>query len=41
MSVSCEYCVLSGTGNCNGLIPRLEESYLEYVCVTEYDLVRQ
>jgi len=28
MSVCCECCVLSGRGLCNGLITRLEESYL-------------
>jgi hypothetical protein len=27
MSVSCECCVLSGTGLCYGLVPRPEESY--------------
>jgi hypothetical protein len=27
MSVSCECCVLSGRGLCDGLITRLEESY--------------
>jgi hypothetical protein len=27
MSVSCECCVLSGRGLCDGLIPRPEESY--------------
>jgi hypothetical protein len=27
MSVSCECCVLSGTGLCNELVPRPEESY--------------
>jgi hypothetical protein len=27
MSVSCEYCGLSGRGLCNGPIPRPEESY--------------
>jgi hypothetical protein len=27
MSVSCECCVLSGTGLCVGLIPRSEDSY--------------
>ena len=27
MSVSCECCVLSGRGLCEGLIPRPEESY--------------
>jgi len=27
MSTSCECCVLSGGGLCNGLIPCLEESY--------------
>jgi hypothetical protein len=24
---SCEYCVLSGRGLCDGLVPRPEESY--------------
>jgi hypothetical protein len=27
MSVSCECCVLSGRGLCDGLVPRPEESY--------------
>jgi len=27
MFVCCEYCVLSGRGLCDGLIPRPEESY--------------
>ena len=27
MSVSCDYCVLSGRGLCDGLITRPEESY--------------
>jgi hypothetical protein len=27
MSVSCECCMLSGTGLCDGLITRPEESY--------------
>ena len=27
MSVSCEWCVLSGRGLCDGLIPLPEESY--------------
>ena len=30
MSVSCECCVLSGTGLCSGPINRPEESYQEY-----------
>jgi hypothetical protein len=35
MSVSCECCVLSGRGLCDGLIPRPEESYRVCVCVIE------
>jgi hypothetical protein len=27
MSVSCECCVLSGRGLCDGLVPRPEDSY--------------
>jgi hypothetical protein len=27
MSVSCQYCVLSGRGLCDELVPRPEESY--------------
>jgi hypothetical protein len=27
MSVSCEWCVLSGIGLCDGLVTRPEESY--------------
>jgi hypothetical protein len=34
MSVSCECCVLSGRGLCDGPIPRPEESYRLYVCVS-------
>jgi hypothetical protein len=37
MSVSCEYCVLSGRGLCDGLITRPEESYRLW-CVIECDL---
>jgi hypothetical protein len=33
MSYSCECCVLSGKGLCDGLIPRPEESYRVCVCV--------
>jgi hypothetical protein len=33
MSVSCECCVLSGTGLCDGPIPRPEKSYRVSVCV--------
>jgi hypothetical protein len=33
MFVSCECCVLSGRGLCDGPIPRLEESYRVCVCV--------
>jgi len=32
MSFSCECCLLSGTGLCDGTIPRPEDSYR--VCVT-------
>ena len=32
ISVCCEYCVLSGRGLCEGLIPRPEESYRLCVC---------
>ena len=35
--VSCECCVLSGRGLCDGLIPRSEESYRLW-CVTVCDL---
>ena len=41
MSVTCEYCVLSGRGLCVGPIPRPEESYRVCVCVTECDQVQQ
>jgi hypothetical protein len=37
MSVSCECCVLSGRGLCDGLITRPEESYrgdMSKMCVT-------
>ena len=37
MSVSCECCVLSGRGLCDGLITRPEESYRLW-CVVECDL---
>ena len=37
MFVSCEYCVLSGTGLCDGLIARREECY-RLCCVIECDL---
>ena len=37
MSVSCECCVLSGRGLCDGLITRPEESY-RLCCVVECDL---
>jgi hypothetical protein len=33
MSISCEYCVLSGKGLCDGLITRPEESSPLCVCV--------
>ena len=33
MDVSCECCVMSGRGLCDGPIPRPEESYRLYVCV--------
>jgi hypothetical protein len=39
MSVSCEGCVLSGTGLCDGPIPRPDESYRVFMCVTECDQV--
>ena len=35
MSVSCEYCVLSGRGLCDWPIPRSEESCNACVCVCE------
>jgi hypothetical protein len=41
MSVSCECCVLSGRGLCDGLITRPEESSRVCVCVTECDQVHQ
>ena len=38
MSVSCECCVLSGRGPCDGPIPRIEESYrLLYVFVCDLE----
>jgi hypothetical protein len=37
MSVSCEFCVLSGTGLCDGPIPHPEESY-QLWCVSVCDL---
>ena len=33
MSVSCECCVLSVRGLCDGPIPRTEESYRVFVCM--------
>ena len=33
LSLSCEYCVLSGRGLCDGLIPGPKESYRMCVCV--------
>ena len=33
VSVTCDYCMLSGRGLCNGPIPRPEESNRVYVCV--------
>jgi hypothetical protein len=41
MSASCECCVLSGRGLCDGPIPCSEESYFVCVCVIEYDHVQQ
>jgi hypothetical protein len=38
MSVSCESCVLSGRGLCDGPIPRPEESYRLW-CVSQCDQV--
>jgi hypothetical protein len=35
-----EVCILSLGGLCDGLIPRPEESYRVYVCVTECDQVQ-
>jgi hypothetical protein len=37
MSVSCECCVLSGRGLCDGLVPRPKESYRARARVTECD----
>jgi hypothetical protein len=37
MSVSCECCVLSGRGLCDGLIPHPEEFYRACACVFECD----
>jgi hypothetical protein len=37
MSVSCECCVLSGRGLCDGLVPRPEDSYRVW-CVKKCDL---
>ena len=37
MSVSCDCCVLSGRGLCDGLITRPEESY-RLRCIVECDL---
>jgi hypothetical protein len=39
MFVSCECCVLSGRGLCDGPIPRSEESYRLW-CVSECDQVK-
>jgi hypothetical protein len=39
MFVSCECCVLSGRGLCDGPIPRPEESYRLW-CVSECDQVK-
>jgi hypothetical protein len=39
MFVSCECCVLSGRGLCDGPIPRPEESYGLW-CVSECDQVK-
>jgi hypothetical protein len=41
LDVCCECCVLSGRGLCDSPIPRPEEYYLLYVCVTECDQVQQ
>jgi hypothetical protein len=38
MFVSCEYCVLSGRGLCDGPIPRPEEYYRLCVSLIECDL---
>ena len=39
MCVSCECCVLSDSGLCDGLIPRPEESYRVCLCVCVCHLV--
>jgi len=39
MAVSILFCVLQGSGLCDGLIHRTEESYR--VCVTECDQVQK
>jgi hypothetical protein len=36
MSVSCECCVLSGRGLCDGLVPHPEKSYRAW-CVSKCD----
>jgi len=41
MAVSCDYCVLSGIGLCDGPIPRLEENYPVCMCVLLSDQVQQ
>jgi hypothetical protein len=41
MSVSCQCCVLSGTGLCEGPITHPEESYRVCVRVIECDQVQQ
>jgi hypothetical protein len=45
MSVSCECCVLSGRGLCDGLITRPEESYrvwcVQKVCDREASIMRR
>jgi hypothetical protein len=40
MDVSCECCVLSGRGFCDGPIPRPEESYRICVCVCALSLIK-
>jgi len=35
MSVSCEFCVFSGRGLCEGPVPPSEGSYRMCLCVTE------
>ena len=41
ISASCECCVLSSRGLCNGPILSPEESYRVCVCITECDKVQQ